>query len=107
MPAEPVADPKAIYETFLDTNFRSPDFAAKSRDDFGGPHSTNQNLRRRDRPDPNRDTRTADENNDYGLYWGKHNGKYVVAVKDLLSFRPKLLLRYDSLEELKKEWELD
>ncbi len=49
----------------------------------------------------------VEEVEDFGIYLGEHAGAWYVAVKDFLTFKPKKLLAYDTLDDLKKEWELD
>lgn len=82
--------------------------SSKSRDDFGPPETTDCHLRQKhliyDMPflDNKEYFRHA-----FGLYLGEHNAKWIVAIKDLLLFQPVGWLEYDTLEQLKQEWELD
>ena len=45
---------------------------------------------------------------DFGLYLGEHEGKWAVGIKDMKTKLPLVGAElFDSLEQLKEEWQLD
>lgn len=77
--------------------------ARRSREDFGGPDSLRLHVRRRDIDHFKMDW----VDGGYGLYLGRHGDKWVVGIKNLLATTLIGYVAYDSLDELKQNWELD
>lgn len=73
----------------------------KSRDDFGGINSVGLKVRRTGK----QFTQYADH--DFGTYLGLYKEQFHIGTCEIVSFHPTKLESFNSLEELKKEWELD
>ena len=74
------------------------------RSDFGGPDSYLLKVRRIGRDYPFGDDI---RDGDFGLYLGLHEGRYTVAVQSILVADIIGHESFDSLDELKRHWELD
>ena len=76
----------------------------RHRGDFGGPDSHLLKVRRIGRDYP-----FGDEirDGDFGLYLGLHDGRYTVALQSILVADIIGYESFDSLDELKRHWELD
>jgi len=109
IPEQLVIDPDQALEYWLDTPFLDPEWRAKHRLDYGPQSSCNQCLRRT----PKGQFPGVLESGafDFGIYAGLHaDHGYVVLVRPLVSGHTPAFIgyeRYQSLEETKKEWELD
>ena len=77
--------------------------ARQDRPDFGGKCPHLLKVRRIRRNDPCGDVRDGD----FGIYLGRHDGGYFVALQAI--FPPDLIgcERFPTLAELKANWELD
>ena len=78
--------------------------ARRDRSEFGGPDSYLLKVRRigRDYPFGN-----DIQDGDFGLYLGLHEGAYVVAIQAVFPAEIIGYERFQSLEDLRRIWELD
>ena len=76
----------------------------RDRSDFGGPDSHLLKVRRMGRDYPFGDDI---QDGDFGLYLGSHEGRYTVAVQSILVADIIGHESFDSLDELRRHWELD
>ena len=74
------------------------------RSDFGGPDSYLLKVRRIGRDYPFGDDI---QDGDFGLYLGSHEGRFTVAVQSILVADIIGYESFDTLDELKRHWELD
>lgn len=72
------------------------------RSDFGGADDVGLNLRRIGRQNV-----TDFGPDDFGVFLGRHDDSFVVAVKDFWTWKPTTCEIFSSLAELKQFWELD
>jgi hypothetical protein len=90
---------KVLLDTPIFANTRIPTDAL----DYGDEATVTLSLKRR-----NTNIFGGDPNNKFALYLGNHKGKFIVGVHNLgnkLNFNATEC--FDSLDEMKKEWELD
>jgi hypothetical protein len=76
----------------------------RDRADFGGADSHLLKVRRIGREYPCGDDVV---DGDFGMYLGPHNGVYVVALQSILPADFIGQERFESLDELRRFWELD
>jgi hypothetical protein len=76
----------------------------RDRSDFGGPNSHLLKVRRIGRNYPFGDDI---QDGDFGLYLGLHDGHYTVALQSVLVADIIGYESFDTLDELKRHWELD
>jgi hypothetical protein len=76
----------------------------RDRSDFGGLDSYWLKVRRIGRDYPCGDDV---QDGDFGLYLGQHDGTYVVALQSILPGDAIGQEGFESLEALKRHWELD
>lgn len=78
--------------------------SSRSRDDFGGSHTTGCQLRRRGRSydEPYQELTEA-----FGVYAGRHGDAWYVLVYGGLGFSLAGYAEYPTLDALKTAWELD
>jgi hypothetical protein len=74
------------------------------RSDFGGPDSHLLKVRRMGKDYPFGDDI---RDGDFGLYLGSHEGRYTVALQSVLVADIIGYESFDTLDELKRHWELD
>jgi hypothetical protein len=75
-----------------------------TRSDFGGRDSFLLKVRRIGRDYPFGDDI---QDGDFGLYLGRHEGAYTVALQSILGAEIIGLEQFPSVPELKRHWELD
>lgn len=76
----------------------------RDRSDFGGPDSYLLKVRRIGRDYPCGDDI---RDGDFGLYLGPREGRYTVALQSVLGAEIIGYESFDSLDALKRRWELD
>lgn len=92
-------DRDALEEYLLDTLMVAEKRIPTAADDFGDPQTVGLHLKRQgysiehDHPEP------------FGRYLGQHSDGYVVAVSNVFDFVGAEV--YNTLDELKQEWQLD
>lgn len=92
-------DLNALQAYWLNTPLSNDRRVPESADDFGDARTVGLHLKRRgysiehDHPEP------------FGRYLGKHEDGYVVAVSGVLDMVGAAV--YNTLEELKQDWQLD